>query len=108
VKHDVYTNLLRHIPAPDRAKLSMQLEQAETDAARLAALRDYAARLGAIIGTSRYWCDKWWADVVAIGYGTYAEADTELDAAVVVLTRLAEHRQHTPSGSDPLISLDNG
>ncbi len=108
MNHDVYAILFSHLPAPNRAELRKRLGQAETDAQQLAALRDYAARLGAIIGTSRYWCDKWWADVVAIGYGTYTEADTELEAAVVVLTRLAEHRQHTPGGSDPLISLDNG
>jgi hypothetical protein len=97
VNHALYADLLRHLPASDGVKLSIRLEQAETDAVRLTALRDYAGQLGAIIGTSRYWCDNWWADAVASGYGIYAEADTELEAAVLVMTRLAEHRNARPA-----------
>ncbi len=108
MKHGLYADLLRHIPAPNRAELRTRLGQAETDPARLAALRDYAAQLGAIVGTSRYWCAAWWADAVAPGYGTYAEADTELEAAIVVVTRLAEHRQHTARDPATWLSLDNG
>jgi hypothetical protein len=93
VNHALYADLLRHLPASDGVKLSIRLEQAETDAARLTALRDYAGQLGAIIGTSRYWCDNWWADAVAPGYGTIVHADTELKAAIAALTRLACHRQ---------------
>jgi hypothetical protein len=93
VNHALYANLLRQIPASDSAKLSRLLEQAETDAARLVALREYAGQLGAIIGTSRYRCDNWWADAVAPGYGTIVHADSELKAAIAAVTELALHRQ---------------
>lgn len=92
MKHGLYTDLLRHTPPSDREDLAEKLRDAHSDVARLTVLRGYAAQLGAIIGTSRYWCDNWWADAIAPGYGTYAEADTELEAAAVVVTRLAEHR----------------
>jgi hypothetical protein len=108
VKHGLYTDLLRHTPPSDRDELAQQLEDADSDAARLTVLRSYAAQLGAIIGTSRHWCDNWWADAIAIGYGTYAEADTEHEAAVVVLTLLAAHRNIRPGAPTLLISLDNG
>jgi hypothetical protein len=88
----LYTELLRHTAPRERAELAAQLASAASDEARLRVLREYAARLGGIIGTSRYWCAAWWADVVAPGYGTTARAETELEAAVVVTTRFAEHR----------------
>src|SRR4051812_25859213 len=75
-----------------RADFRERLDHATTDEERIAVIRLCAAELGAIIGTSRYWCDRWWADAIAPGFGTVAEADSELEAAALVFARLVEHR----------------
>jgi hypothetical protein len=77
---------------PACADLRERFEHATTDEERIAVIRRRAAELGAIIGTSRYWCDGWWADAIAPGFGTVAEAESELEAAVLVFARLVEHR----------------
>jgi hypothetical protein len=94
---ELYADLLRYTGPGDRSALAEKLAKARCDEDRLTVLRENAARLGAIIGTSRYWCAAWWADVVAPDYVTLAEAETELEAAVIVATRLADHRTTVPA-----------